>query len=166
MKMWRGNSNDSVCKGGNSYCAALSGLPRGKSGASGRAMGAWGIGRPSPQGLFCPALWCLSPGACLKKYPLDQGKVGSLSHRSFDMLAMVPLDVRFSCLWVIAGFQPSLYLQGCFRNRATNPMCQLFKGMLFLKVQSISGAKQGAAKQVSKETPESLSGRQRQRNPE
>jgi len=35
-------------------------------------------------------------------------------------------------------------------------MCQLFKGMLFLIVQSVSGAKQGAAKQDSKETPESL----------
>lgn len=82
------------------------------------------------------------------------------------MLAVIPLGVQFRHLWVIAGFQPSLYLLGCFRNRATNPMCQLFKGMLFLILQSISGAKQGAAKQVSKETTESLSQRQRQRNPE
>lgn len=81
------------------------------------------------------------------------------------MLAVVPLGMRFSHLWVIAGFQPSWYLQSCFRNRVTNPMCQLFKGMLFLIIQSVSGAKQGTAKQVSKEIPESLSGRQRERNP-
>lgn len=41
--MWRGNSNYSICKEGNCYCAALSGLPRGKVGAAGRACGAGGI---------------------------------------------------------------------------------------------------------------------------
>lgn len=37
-------------------------------------------------------------------------------------------------------------------------MCHPFKGMLFLPVQSASGVKQGAAKQVSKEIPEYLLG--------
>lgn len=39
------------------------------------------------------------------------------------------------CLWVAADFQPPQYLQGYFSSRATNPMCRLFKGMLFLLVQ-------------------------------
>lgn len=164
--MWRGNSNYNICKEGNGYCAALSGLPRGKAGTAGRAARARGISCPDPQGLFCPALQCLSPGAYSKKHPLDQGSVGSLSHRSFNTLAMVPLGVQFSHLGVVADLPSSQYVQGCFRNRETNPMCQLFQGMLFLIVQSVSRAKQEAAKQVSKETPESLSGRQKQRNPE
>lgn len=65
------------------------------------------------------------------------------------------------CLGVTADFQPSQCLQGYFSDRAANPVCQLFKGMLFLLVQSFSGVKQGAVKQVSKETPECLLGRHR-----
>lgn len=127
MKMWCGNSNYSICKEGNGYCAALSGLPRGKAGTAGRAAGVWGISLPNPQGLFCPALWCLSPRACAKKHPLDQGRVGSPSHGSLDMLAMVELGMQLCHLWVVAGFQSSQYLQGCFR-KGDKPNVPTFPG--------------------------------------
>lgn len=51
------------------------------------------------------------------------------------MLAVVPLSVWFGHLWVIAGLQSSQDRQGCFRNGVTNPMCQLFRGTLFLRVE-------------------------------
>lgn len=107
VAMWRGNSNYSICKEGNCYCAALSGLPRGKAGAAGRAGGTGGISCLEPPELFCPALQCLSPGACSKKHLLDQGRVGSLSRVSGSHHSV--------CSLVISGLLLVFSLTGMFR---------------------------------------------------
>lgn len=146
--MWSSSSNYRICKGGNGYCAALSGLPRGKAGR---------IGCPDPQDLFCPPRGVCPQGHAWESMPWP-GKGWVSEPQEVQHVGQGTSCCAVQCLWVAADFQPSQYLQGYFSSRAANPMCHPFKGMLFLPVQSASGVKQGAAKQVSKETPECLLG--------
>lgn len=123
VKMWCSSSNYSICKEGSGYCAALSGLPRGKAGR---------IGCPDPQDLFCPPCSICPQGHAWESMPWAREGLG-LSHRSSKMLARVPLAVLFS----VSGLLLIFNLLSIFRAiSVTNPMCQLFKGMLFLLVQS------------------------------
>lgn len=151
VKRWCGSSNYSICKEGNGYCAALSGLPRGKAGR---------IGCPDPQDLFCPPCSICPQGHAWESIH-GPGKGWVSEPQQFQHFGPGTSRCAAQCLWVTAGCQPSQYLQGYFSNRAANPKCQLSKGTLFLLVRSVSGVKQGAAKPVSKETPECLLGRQR-----